>query len=140
MRQTKKQIIMKKTIFYAFSLLLCALVFVSCSKEAKLEKSIVGTWKEIRYYDSEDGGWENISEEGVTWNFKSNNKGIRSVTYEDEKYSYSFNYTISDDLLTIIYIYEDGERDTETVTIESIKSKTMVWRFEGNDKMELKKQ
>lgn len=129
---------MKKIIFSALAVLVGAFVFVSCSKEAKLEKDIVGTWELTRYYDSEEGEWYNytLTDGTYIYVFKSNNKG--SYTWKSNEYgereTYSFSYTITDDKLTMIDEY--GDRESYTI---SIKGKKMVWEYEG-DKMELTKQ
>lgn len=124
---------MKKIIFSALAVLVGAFVFVSCSKEAKFEKNIVGTWEMTRYYDSEEDWWYNYALDDIcTYVFKSNNKG--SWRYDDGEI-YSFSYTITDDKLTMI----DEYGDRESYTIESIKGKKMVWEYKG-DKLELTKK
>lgn len=138
---------MKKIIFSALAVLVGAFVFVSCSKEAKFEKNIVGTWEQTRYWDDDEEEWYDESDWGATYTyeFKSEGKGTFTVKYSvkngGERYSNSFNYTITDDKITFKWkegdMYDEGDR--ESYTIESLKGKKMVWEYKG-DKVELTKK
>lgn len=117
---------MKKFFLSMLALTVCAFTFVSCEKdkESGYEKDIVGTWQLNRYWDEVDGWDDDV--ENITYEFdKKGNITIRHEdSYEDdvEKYKYS----ISGNKIRFDY----GEGDIEYITIESMSSNRMVWRYE----------
>lgn len=132
---------MKKFIFSVLTVLFCWGAFVGCSKEEKMERkferNIVGTWQESRYYDSEEGWHDNQEEKASFWEFGSNSRGIYTGYNREEEYKLSFRYSISSDRL--YFDFDNG--DIGACTIESLTSKTMVWKKSYGDfesKLELK--
>ncbi len=139
-KEDKKNKKMKRIIFFALAVLLCGF-FVSCSKEAKLEKDIVGSWEQVRYWDNEEKEWYSFDDYEYTITYKFNNNETGTQIYKEKEDGYteteSFTYTIVDDRLSIRY--KDNDYD-ESWIIESIKSKTMTWKDKDGDKLELKKK
>lgn len=133
---------MKKIIFSALAVLFGAFVFVSCSKEDKesnLEKDIIGSWEMARTYFDDEGEWYDRQDYEYTETYKFNNNGTGSYIYVDDEETerVSFTYTIINKKLSIVF--NDDDYGNESYTIESIKSKKMIWKFEYG-KYELKKK
>jgi len=61
---------MKRTIYSLIVILELCMIWSSCSKEAMIEKRIIGTWKVIELTSKQDGQTqkENIDKYGYTFN------------------------------------------------------------------------
>ncbi|MCM1042075.1 MAG: lipocalin family protein [Bacteroides sp.] len=128
---------MKKLICSVLALMACVLAFVGCTKEDDFtESDLVGTWKMVRFYDP-DEGWE--STENSDWitlyyHFAKNGVGYDERIDGSNREENDFEYSVNGTGLRIEF-----SRDTEIWTIESIKSKKMIWSDRYDCKMELKK-
>lgn len=108
----------------------------SCKKEA--ENLILGKWECVSASYTQDGETYTVSEvNGMVWEFKANGTVTASfpgdLDYDDEDVS-TASYIVSDNLLTITSIDEDGEVDTETYTIKELtKTKLLLEEREDED-------
>ena len=100
----------------------------SCNKEA--EKLIVGKWEctsavHTEYSVSHTMPWLI----GMVWEFKTNGDFIGTIDDLDEQYgdiTVSASYVILGDVLTITYVDEDGDFDSESYIIKELTKTKLV--------------
>ena len=103
------------------------MMMVSCSKD--YENDIVGTWNMKTCT-------VNAQLVGTSWQFTSG--GSFLVSYQGYT-GITGTYAIDDDQLTLV-IREDGEVESETVTITELSGSDMSWKTREGGKMTFKKK
>lgn len=134
-----------KNLFFPLTVLLLSLSmlsFVSCNdddedKETSSEivdatSNIVGTWMCIgnKGWETWDGGeesWEN-DELGLVLNFQEDGTGVMN----DDGNTELFKWSIKGDKLRISFI-EDGYQETETLTIKTLNTESLVVEYHDKD-------
>jgi len=108
---------MKKLIYAAFILL--AVVFTSCSKEARINRKLDGEWKVTSV-----AGQSVPSDEAFYFTFEKDGKdgkGSYTMVSEGQTLTIPYTYTLSDDKLTIT-MTENGDVETEVFTVNKYES------------------
>ena len=125
----QKKVTMLKNIKKVTMLLFVAatMMMVSCSKD--YENDIVGTWNMKTCT-------VNAQLVGTSWQFTSG--GSFLVSYQGYT-GITGTYAIDDDQLTLV-IREDGEVESETVTITELSGSDMSWKTREGGKMTFKKK
>lgn len=101
---------MRKTAFIFLALV--ALVLASCSKDAKINRTIQGDWKTVSI-----AGVALEAGESLIWTFNKEDKltgsGTTTYTFAGVSYTDAFTYSVADQKITAVV---DGEAEVLSVT------------------------